>query len=334
MTRINRLHAGQLGRTLIELIIAVAIGMVILIGVGALYLSSSGVSRLANQAGSAEDAGRLLMTMVGEGIKAGGYGEIVGSDYSAQGQTLFDGPVVVGCTGDRLTDPFNAGAPNYACNAVAAPGDQVLFRFQGEYVITPMDAATRTATTVPDCLGGLGAAQNEIFNPLTPRAGAGTTRRMIQSAFYLNAAGNTLMCEGNSNPGAPAPIVNDVIDFTVFYRFDDGGWALAAGSSTNYSPVGGTIRNAAFVNGLAGAAPTDPWNYVVGVIVCLTVGSREQGTSIQANNPNATRCPRTTAEAAAGAPVTEASADGRVRRTFIEMFTIRSQATGAPSIAL
>ena len=117
-------------------------------------------------------------------------------------------------------------------------------------------------------------------------------------------------------------------------RFDDGGWALALGSSTNYAPVGGTIRNAAFVNGLAGAAPTDPWNYVVGVIVCITVGSRELGTSLQANNATATRCPRTTAEAAAGAPVTEASADGRVRRTFIEMFTIRSQATGAPSIAL
>ncbi len=42
---------AQAGRTLIELIIAMAIGMVILVGVGALYLSSSGVSRVAQPGG-------------------------------------------------------------------------------------------------------------------------------------------------------------------------------------------------------------------------------------------------------------------------------------------
>jgi hypothetical protein len=40
------------------------------------------------------------------------------------------------------------------------------------------------------------------------------------------------------------------------------------------------------------------------------------------------------AEAAAGTTLTEAAGDGRMRRTFIETFTVRSQATGAPSIAL
>lgn len=325
--------AGAAGRTLIELIIAMAIGMVILIGVGALYLSSSGVSRVANQAGSAEDTGRIVMTMIGEGIKAGGYGEIVGSDYSARGQTLFDGPVVRGCTGSRFTDAFNAAAPNYTCTG-AAPGDQVLFRLQGQYAVVTMDAAERTALTLPDCLGASNNNQDELFNPATARAGAGTTRRMVQSAFSLDAGGTVLRCEGNGNPGVPTPIVNDMIDFRVFYRFDDGGFALAAGNATNYSPVGGSVRDATWINTAAGASPTDPWNYVVGVIVCVTVASREQGTALQAVNAAAPRCPRTAAEAAAGVPQTEASADGRIRRTFIETFTVRSQATGAPSIAL
>jgi hypothetical protein len=48
----------------------------------------------------------------------------------------------------------------------------------------------------------------------------------------------------------------------------------------------------------------------------------------------APRCPRTLAEATAGAALTETASDGRIRRTFIETFTVRSQATGAPSIAL
>jgi Tfp pilus assembly protein PilW len=323
----------EAGRTLIELIIAMAIGMVILVGVGALYLSSSGVSRVANQAGSAEDTGRLVMTMIGDGIKAGGYGEIVGSDYSAQGQTLFDGPVVRGCAGSRFTDAFNAGAPDYTCTG-AAPGDQVLFRFQSRYSVVQMDAANLAAAALPDCLGASNANQDALFNPTTARAGAGTTRRVVQSAFSLDAGGTVLRCEGNGNPGVPTPIVNDMIDFRVFYRFDDGGFALAAGNNTNYTPVGGSVRDATWINAAIGASPTNPWNYVVGVIVCVTVASREQGTSLQATNAAAPRCPRTAAEAAGGTALTETSTDGRVRRTFLETFTIRSQATGAPSIAL
>jgi hypothetical protein len=125
-----------------------------------------------------------------------------------------------------------------------------------------------------------------------------------------------------------------MIDFRVFYRFDDGGFALAAGNNTNYAPVGGSVRDATWINTTAGASPTDPWNYVVGVIVCITVASREQGTSVQTTNAAAPRCPRTAAEAAGGTALTETSTDGRVRRTFLETFTVRSQATGAPSIAL
>ena len=37
---------------------------------------------------------------------------------------------------------------------------------------------------------------------------------------------------------------------------------------------------------------------------------------------------------ALGTALTETSVDGRVRRTFLETFTVRSLATGAPSIAL
>ena len=329
------LHAARrhAGRTLIELIIAMAIGMVILIGVGALYLSSSGVSRVANQTGSIEDTGRIVMTMIGEGIKAGGYGEIVGSDYSAQGQTLFDGPVVRGCSGSRFTDPFNVAVPDFSCTG-AAPGDQVLFRFQSRYVIVPMDAATQAATALPDCLGASNVNQDAVFNPATARAGAGTTRRVVQSAFSLDGAGTVLRCEGNGNPGVPTPIVSDMIDFRVFYRFDDGGFALAAGNGTNYAPVGGSIRDATWINAAAAASPADPWNYVVGVIVCVTAASRELGTSVQNTNTTASRCPRTSAEAATGTAWTETSLDGRVRRTFLETFTVRSLATGAPSIAL
>ncbi len=55
-------RASQAGRTLIELVIAMAIGLVIVIGVSSLYLSSSGISRTANQISTAEQAGQLGAT--------------------------------------------------------------------------------------------------------------------------------------------------------------------------------------------------------------------------------------------------------------------------------
>lgn len=323
----------QQGRTLIELVIAIAIGLVLMAGVGALYLSSRGVSRVAQQAGSAEDTARVVMAAIGEAIKAAGYGEIVGSDHSAQGQTLFEGPTLRGCTGSRFADAFNALAPDYTCIG-SAPGDQVLLRFQGRYALVPMDAAHLTSSALPDCLGASNAMQDTPVQAAATRAGAHIQRRIVQSAFSLDSTGAVLRCHGNGNPGIPAPIANDVIEFRAFYRFDDAGFALAVGSQTNYVPLGGTVRDAAWINAAASASPVEPWRHVVAVVLCITVATRERGTAAGSVNSAAPRCPRTTAEAAAGAALTETASDGRMRRTFIETFTVRSQATGAPSIAL
>ena len=82
----------QQGRTLIELIIAMTMGLVIVIGVSSLYISSSGISRTANQVSTTEQAGQLAMLLIGKYLKLSAYGEILGSDYAAQGQTLMDGP--------------------------------------------------------------------------------------------------------------------------------------------------------------------------------------------------------------------------------------------------
>ncbi len=49
-------RVAQTGRTLIELLIAMTIGLVIVIGVSALYLSSSGLSRTSNEISTVEQA--------------------------------------------------------------------------------------------------------------------------------------------------------------------------------------------------------------------------------------------------------------------------------------
>jgi Tfp pilus assembly protein PilW len=323
----QRPRRDQTGRTLIELIIAMAIGMVILTGVGALYFSSSGVSRVANQAGTAEDSGQLLMFVIGEGLKAAGYGEIVGTDFSRRAQTLFEGPVIRGCNGRRFTDPYGA-IPDFTCGGAVAAGDQLMVRFQSRPAVLQLtDITELDRATLLDCLGANTVAQDEVLQAATARAAAGTTRRIVQNVFELN--GTTLNCRGNGG-GGNQPLVNDVIDFTVFYRFDDAGLGLAAGLDHNAAPAGGSVRNAAFIEA---AAPNGvAWNFVTAVMVCITVASAERGTAVQTTTTTATRCPRTAAEAEAGGLLTEVAADGRVRRTFRQVFTVRSQATHMVSI--
>ena len=93
------------------------------------------------------------------------------------------------------------------------------------------------------------------------------------------------------------PLLQNVVEFKVFYRFDAVAHAAASSGVTNAAPFGGAILDAAAVNALAGAI--DPWNYVVAVMVCITLETAEIGVSTSTLNTTATRCPVSPAEAEA-----------------------------------
>lgn len=315
----------QRGRTLIELIIAMAIGLVIVAGVSSLYLSSSGVSRTANQVGNVEQTGQLALIFMGESLKQAGYGEIIGTDFAGQNQTLFDGAHVRGCTGQRFVSAF-ANPPDLTC-AGGIAGDALYARFQARPIVAPMSATEADRVTSTDCLAQ--AAPNEQINPGVLRPGAGIARRMVSNMFFFDPVNLTLNCFG-SGGGAAQVVLRDVLEFRVFYRFDDAAYAAGAAGDTNAAPLGGSVRNATFINGLGG--PIDPWNYVVAVLVCMTVRSNEMGVGAQGGTVNMPRCPANAAEAETGLSLTAPVTDGRIHRTFSKVFTIRSRATANPSL--
>jgi type IV pilus assembly protein PilW len=319
-------HVRQAGRTLIELIISIAIGLVIVAGVSSLYLSSSGVSRTANQIGNVEQTGQLALIFMGETIKQAGYGEIVGSDFVGQGQTLFDGAHVRGCTGQRFVDAF-ATTPDLNCTGAVA-GDAIYVRYQARPVIAQMDAGEADRISLRDCLAQVPPV--ETINPASFRPGAGVARQMVTNVFSYDPVAQTLDCRG-SGGGAAQPILRDVVDFRVFYRFDDPAYVAGRSGDTNAAPMGGSIRDAAYINGLSAAA-ADPWNYVVAVMVCMSIRTNEQGVSATTTTAQP-RCPATAAEAASGVNLTTTTTDGRVHRVFSKVFTIRARATANPSLS-
>jgi len=153
---------------------------------------------------------------------------------------------------------------------------------------------------------------------------------MVTNVFFYDAAALTLNCRGNGG-GAAQVILRDVLDFRVFYRFDDAAHAIGAAGETNAAPLGGSVRTATFINALGG--PVDPWNYVVAVLVCMTVRTNEMGVAAAGGVVTVPRCPTTAAEAESGTAWTGTTTDGRIHRTFSKVFTIRSKATANPSLS-
>jgi hypothetical protein len=308
---------------MIELIIALAISMVIVMGVGSLYFSSSGISRTANQMGSLEEAGQIAMRIIGESLRLGGYGEVMGSDYVARDQTLFDGPHIRACPdGQRFADPFPVppAVPNYSCVATGTPGDALMLSFQANSVLTVPQGELR------NCLGN--GPTDELVAPTELRVGSGLTRPTVRNVFQMDGA-NQLTCRADG--AGFQPLILNVVDFRVFFGFDDEAYAAAATGFTNASPLGGSIRDPSQILAFAVATPAiDPWDYVVAVHVCLTVRSAEAGVGTLTTPA---RCPQTPAEAATGVALTDVGiTDGMARRTYRQVYTVRSRATSNPSI--
>ena len=331
--RLHRFALRSHGRTLIELIIAMAISLVIIAGVSSLYLSSSGVSRLAGEAGTAEESGQIALFVIGGAVRLAGYGEILGSDYGSQNQTLFDGAYVRGCTNSRFAVPLPMTPLDFPCTGGGAQ-DALYVRFQARPEVAAISDPQRDAIELMDCLGD--QTPLETIDPLSGRAGAGIPRRMVTNVFALalNAGGRlSLYCRG-SGGGGNQPLVEDVVEFKVFYRLDDAAYFAGAGGATNAAPLGGSVRDAAFINGLS-AAIVDPWNYVVAVMVCVTVRTNEGGVATSLPLNSTPRCPVTAVEASTGLALTGPNpAGGVLHRTYSQVITIRSHATATPSLTL
>lgn len=331
-------RASQTGRTLIELVIAMAIGLIIVIGVSSLYLSSSGISRTANQLSTTEQAGQLALLIIGDSLKRAAFGEIIGSDYAAQGQTLMDGPHLRGCTNSQFLTPFPAYVapplpqtpPNLGCTAASPPAlaDALYVRYQAAPVVAQMLPAAAAGIALRDCTASLGNQNEVLFSPQL-RAGAGIERPIVTNVFMRDPATNTLDCRGYG-VGGLMPLLQNVVEFKVFYRFDAVAHGAASSGVTNAAPFGGAILDATGVNALAGAI--DPWNYVVAVMVCITLETAEIGVSTSTANTTATRCPVSAAEAEAGLGLVMTNTTGTIRRTFSQVFTVRNRATPSPSL--
>lgn len=308
----------QAGRTLIELLVAMALGLLILAGVAVVYFSANQSGRVAANVATVEEAGQIALRMLGEALRRAGYSEIIGAELtgtSGRQSLLYSGPMLRGCSNGRFAD---VAAGDFSC--VAAPaGDALALWFQADSRL----AAPQGATT--DCLGSA-APLVPVADPQYAARVAGGQIPLVRNVYFLQ--GQSLMCLGNGSP-MPQPLIDGVEDFKVYFGFDDEAYAAAAGTFWE-RPSARRLLSAADIAALPPVGSFEPWEFVVSVHVCVLVATPEQGTTSAGAAATFIPCPQTANEAAAEVAPVALPADGRIRRAYRASFTVRTRAAANP----
>ncbi|MES2042020.1 MAG: PilW family protein [Pseudomonadota bacterium] len=198
------------GRTLVELMISMAIGLIIMLAVSTLYVTNTQTYRVTDDKALLEEDGRLALAAIAFNVRMAGYGQLTDASplrNGGGGVTSFTGvgQAIQGCTGG-FTSP--TAIPMTCTGSTAAP-DSFLVR----YVIDGVNS-NLTGGVPTDCLGqGVagGIVENRFYVQLNPV----TNRR------ELFCAGNGGTAPGAANlASAGQPIADNVIDMKVTYGYD------------------------------------------------------------------------------------------------------------------
>ncbi len=261
----------QRGRTLVEVLVAITIGLMLSVGILSIYGANRQTYRTSSDLQRMQAAGQLALDRLAFQIRMAGYGRLLDGFTTVAAPSTFTGNPVWACANGFANPVDTVETPGCVTSATPLP-DALQIRYQVD------DAATLGRGDNRDCLG---------FE--VPDVGG---IRMAQNRFYIaNSNGvPTLMCAGNGL--APAPLIPNVEDLQVMLR------------------VGNPFSRA---EQLVDPSGFTDWGRVLGVELCIQIRSEETGLADPSGQPG-TSC-------RGGA----FPADGRLRRTFTQVVTLRNR---------
>jgi Tfp pilus assembly protein PilW len=220
--------SNQTGRTLIELMVALAISTMIILGITALYSSSSQSTRSATQLGAMSEDGALALHLMGQAIKRTAYGEIVGTEFVANDQTLFAFPTLRACKSGRFVNP---GTNNFACSFVPGAPDSLMVQFQGEAV------AAAPQTTTRNCVGGA-----PVLTQITDRDHPAYLQDVPLTTNVYEIDAGSLRCAGNGS--AFQTMASNIEEFKVYFGYDENAANAALAAKSTMAPSAAIILEA------------------------------------------------------------------------------------------
>jgi type IV pilus assembly protein PilW len=195
-----RMRERQRGRTLIEVLVAITIGLMLTVGILSIYGANRQTYRASADLQRMQAAGQLALDRLAYQLRMAGYGQLIGDFTTVSSPTSFIGNPVWACS-SGFTNPVDV-SQTPACNGGAGGPDALQIRYQVETAAAAGSGESR------DCLGFA-----------VPPDGGGV--RTAQNRFYIATSNGvpTLMCAGNSL--APAPLIPNVEDLQLKLRVGD-----------------------------------------------------------------------------------------------------------------
>jgi len=315
------------GRSLVEIMIALTIGMVILIAVSSLFIGNRQTFRANDDKTRLDEEGRLALNMMALHIRMAGYGAMLKPLESSSGSGNVPEPALYTTyanLGSGIAENAIRGCANGFIDTGASvmgigcqPGttsDSFLVRYDVDQNIVALNGALPI-----DCLGA-----NIILSPPIPaipgRSGSLGFFR-VENRFFVQNNPNTgnpeLYCRGNGNTPPDAPFVNaaqPVAENVESMKITYGLHPDALEMETNPDANSQTINQF-----LTADLMVDPamWNRVVSVRLCIVVRSA---------NDNLTTARQAYRDCTGNQVV---ATDRRLRGVFSTTVAIRNRSVGA-----
>ncbi len=203
----RRLYLAR-GHTLVEFVIAMALGLVVTAGAVSLYTTQRTAFEHAGDAMRIREAGLTALTLIGQQLQMAGFVPADVARYNSP-------PPLFGCSGGHPTGADDS----LACEALPSHSDGVAVRYVGNNVSTWPSATGQTT----DCLGQAVAGSN---------AALGDQGVLVVNRYFARVSGSTgepeLYCEGNGKVGSAQPLVEGVERVRLKYWLADGLSAIDA----------------------------------------------------------------------------------------------------------
>lgn len=325
----------QNGRSLVEVMIALTLGLVVLLAVSSMFIGNRGTYRSMDDKARMDEEGRLGLQLIAQHIRMAGYGSLNPADpifkpnrnyaevpitngsqttyiYVPAVYTRFNkatspavtgvgAAAIFGCPNGFSSSTLTAAATALACANTGVSG-ALMVRYEVDVNSGNVNAAIPT-----DCLG-------LTIPPLTVD---GASFFIIDNRFYVQ--NNQLFCQGNGTPTTGAyptsPILDNVEQMSITYGL------LAPAVDSSNTPIDAANVFSQSIQGFVTADRVTNWNQVGSVRICLIMRSANDGVATAPQNYF--RCD--------GTKPNVGPTDRRLRSAYISTVAIRGRTIGAGS---
>lgn len=251
----------QRGLSLVELMVALTIGLFLIGAVGIIYVNTATTSRSSVMDAQMNEDATLALELLQQQVRLAGF-----SNVDASGDRLFPGRAVRGCDGGFTNNGGGTAFATQTCSGTATGSDAFAVRY--EATLLNSQSVTNAGVQSPANCANEGIA---AWNALAEGAATATPMTLADNRYYIaNDADGTpsLFCQGRTGAGFgnATALIPNIENMQVQY-------------AVTYLPtVGNPIPHqvAGFVeaqNTVLGSAAEFNWSRVAAMRICLLARS-------------------------------------------------------------